>query len=310
VSVERETAIKVAPTDVKKSAPGEFSHVFVRYSAAFGFLLYGFAKLWGAQFTILDSELDKPMGHVSGFWLTWYYFGYSRIFGGFIALAQIGGAVFLMFRKTTLVGACALLPAIANIVLIDVCYRISPGATVVALYLLSAIVAILFLHRHELLEVFWWRQNALHKRIGGRGIAAGAWTVRVAMVAGLCAFAYWVANYNNRLPTPIDGSWEVASVESAGQPPSVPAMIFFEHNRARWCTFKLSDGTYQVHDFEVDADKNSLGIWQRWGDDRDKGPQIFSGSYELSSSALTLTGRFTGSPNVSTICLVRKNVRM
>jgi len=29
-------------------------------------ILYGFAKLNGSQFTVLDSELAKPMGEVSG----------------------------------------------------------------------------------------------------------------------------------------------------------------------------------------------------------------------------------------------------
>jgi hypothetical protein len=306
MSAQRKNAITASIG--AKSAAGESLYVFLRYSAAFGFLLYGFAKLWGAQFTILDSELDKPMGHVSGFWLTWYYFGYSRIFGGTIALAQIGGAVLLMFRKTTLLGACALLPVISNIVLIDLCYRIDPGATFVALYLLAAVAGVLFVHREDLFEIFW-RQNTLPERSAGRGVTAGAWAVRVAMVAGLCAFAYWTANFNNRLPTPIDGAWEVTSIKSAGQPQSVPSVIFFEHNRARWCTFKLSDGTYQVHDFEVDAAKNSVGIWQRWGDDLNKGAQIFGGRYELSGDTLTLIGMFAGSPNLSTVYLIRKNVR-
>lgn len=300
---------KTVPHDKIPAAPNAL-YVFLRYSAAFGFLLYGFAKLWGAQFTILDSELDKPMGHVSGFWLTWYYFGYSRVFGGFIALAQIGGAVFLMFRKTTLLGACVLLPVITNIVLIDLCYRIDPGATVAALYLLVALAGILLVHRQELFEVFWRRQNIHHERIAGRGLARAAWAARVAMIAGLCGFAYWAANFNNRLPTPIDGSWEVTSAESIGQTQSVPEMIFFERNRARWCTFKLPDGTYQVHDFEVDAAKKSVEIWERWGDDLNKGPQIFSGRYELSGSTLTLAGTFARSPGVSTIYLIRKNVRL
>jgi len=44
----------------------------LRYGTATILLVDGFAKLNGSQFTILDSELDKPMGQVSGFWLTWY----------------------------------------------------------------------------------------------------------------------------------------------------------------------------------------------------------------------------------------------
>jgi hypothetical protein len=59
-------------------------------------LVYGFAKINGSQFTILDSELTKPMGEVSGFWLTWYYFGYSPFYGTLIALIQIGAGILLV----------------------------------------------------------------------------------------------------------------------------------------------------------------------------------------------------------------------
>src|SRR5436190_16731703 len=99
-------------------------------------LVYGFAKLNGAQFTILDSELTKPLGRVSGFWLTWYYFGFSPIYGSLIALVQIAGAILLAWPRTALVGALLLAPVMANIVLIDVFYRIAFDATVVAIVIL------------------------------------------------------------------------------------------------------------------------------------------------------------------------------
>ena len=41
-----------------------------RWLAAVVMIAYGFAKLNGSQFTVLDSELSKPMNEVSGFWLT------------------------------------------------------------------------------------------------------------------------------------------------------------------------------------------------------------------------------------------------
>src|SRR5947209_10848862 len=104
-------------------------YIASRSVASFLILFYGFAKLNGSQFTVLASELDKPMGEVSGFWLTWYYFGYSKLYGSFIAFGQIGGAVLLLFRKTTLLGVCCLLPIVTNIVLVDLSYGIDRSAT-------------------------------------------------------------------------------------------------------------------------------------------------------------------------------------
>ena len=69
-----------------------------RWIAAVICILYGFAKLNGSQFTVLDSELTKPLGEVSGFWLTWYYFGYSPVYGNLLALIQIGGGILLVSR--------------------------------------------------------------------------------------------------------------------------------------------------------------------------------------------------------------------
>jgi hypothetical protein len=57
---------------------GKPAYRALRFVVSFFIILYGFAKLNGSQFTIPASELDKPMGQVSGFWLTWYYFGYIR----------------------------------------------------------------------------------------------------------------------------------------------------------------------------------------------------------------------------------------
>src|SRR5687767_5467877 len=131
------------------------TYTILRYVVAFLVITYGFAKLNGSQFTILDSELDKPMGQVSGFWLTWYYFGYSKFYGNFIALIQLLGGVLLMFRRTNLLGSCLLLPIIANIILVDVFYAVDLGALLVALFIEVSLLIILRPHATELYDLFW-----------------------------------------------------------------------------------------------------------------------------------------------------------
>lgn len=107
-------------------------YAFCRYGAAFVLVLYGFAKLNGSQFAVLSSELDKPMGDVSGFWLTWHYFGFSPIFGTLVALVQITLGVLLCWRKTTLVAACGGLGVLATITLIDLTHGVDATGTVMA----------------------------------------------------------------------------------------------------------------------------------------------------------------------------------
>jgi hypothetical protein len=138
----------------------------LRYGVAAILLVYGFAKLNGSQVTILDSELDKPMGQVSGFWLTWYYFGYSKFYGSFIAFGQIVGALLLLFRKTTLLGACCLLPIVINIVLVDLSYGIDRGAPGVAILVGAGLLLLVSMHKDQLIEVFWRQQPAIAPQLG------------------------------------------------------------------------------------------------------------------------------------------------
>lgn len=260
----------------------------VRYIVALFLLVYGFAKINGSQFTILDSELDKPMGHVSGFWLTWYYFGYSPFYGNFLGVVEIAGALLLTFRRTTLLGACILAGVLGNVVLIDICYGVDTSGTIPAVLLFAAALYLIAPHTKELVALFW---PAAPATPGSTGTPIARWGVRVAMVVLACGFTYWIANYSNRDPTPIDGAWDVAHVEPATVAAQIPATLFFEYNRAGMVVFKTAAGDYQQHQFEVDRVEHRLGMSQTW---LGKGDRIFDGSYTVDGNNLTLNGTWQG----------------
>jgi hypothetical protein len=120
---------------------------FARVVAAYLMMQYGFFKLMGAQFTMLDSQLDLPLKQVTPFWLTWYYFGMSPTYGTVIALGQIVGGTLLIFRRTALAGAILLAPIVANILLIDLTVIHWPplfGAVLMA-WIVAAVVVLVFL---------------------------------------------------------------------------------------------------------------------------------------------------------------------
>jgi hypothetical protein len=257
----------------------------IRWLCAAIVLVYGFAKLNGSQFTVLDSEMDKPMGQVSGFWLTWYYFGYSKVYGTTLALVQIGGAILLTFRRTALLGACVLAPVLVNIVFINLCYGVDLGATLVASFLLCGMLSILAPYKKELHRLFFGTQVS-HSR-PSLAIASTKWLVRVAMVTLTFGFTYWVANFNNRAPSPIDGAWTVTTVEPAWAAETLPTTLYFEHNRAYMAVFKLRDGSYKTHHFEAGEKSSELKMWTQW---RQRGQEIFTGNFVLTGAELRLTG--------------------
>ena len=260
----------------------------IRYASALVLLIYGFAKINGSQFTVLDSELDKPMGQVSGFWLTWYYFGFSAFYGTFLALVQITGAVLLTFRQTTLLGACMLAPVLANIILIDIFYGVDPGATGVAILLFAAMIGLIAPQRSELLALFW---PARGDATDSTTLITAKWGVRITMLAVAFGLTFWIANFNNRNPTPIDGTWDVVQVEPQNLASLMPMTVFFEYNRASMTVFKTREGVYQTHHFDVDKENHQIQVGEKW---EGKGAEIFRGSYMLTDPELTLNGNGKG----------------
>jgi hypothetical protein len=273
-------------------------YVAARYYAAFTLLSYGFAKVMGAQFTVLDSQLARPMGEVSGFWLTWYYFGYSAVYAAIIAWTQIGGAVLLCFRRTALLGAILLLPVALNIVAIDlwvIRWSFSSGALRNALFVLGALCIVVAFHAPEIWRFL--RKEASFGILSGR---ARTWAAmaQIAIVAAMIAYTarqgYWVANVNNRAPTPIDGAWHVTGSASASA--DLPAWIYFEYNRAHMAVFQFSNGSFETTDFRVNPQAKTLTITQQWLDPASQ--EIFRGTWIRDGNSMTLQGIWKGAKPV------------
>ena len=258
-------------------------------------LQYGFAKLFGAQFTVLDSELDKPMGTVSGFWLTWYYFGYSPLFGNLLGLVQVGLGLALAFRRTTLLGAARRAAARRDHRARRLLrHRLRRHADRPDRGLLRGLPAV---------EAPPRTGGGVLERPNDRNGAAPrsrrrwAHAVLVALLLAVPAScSYYVANYNNRGPTPLDGAWDVTA--GAFQPSGLPGpaeRVYFEHNRAYQVVLR-SGQTWQAHHFEVDPATATIRIWRTW---LSKGEQLLSGRYDLTGGprlVVTATDPTSGQP--------------
>lgn len=253
--------------------PLRVANPVVRWFAALILIVYGFAKLNGAQFTILDSELDKPMGTVSGFWLTWYYFGYSPVYGNMVAIIQIAGGLLLTLPRYALAGALLLVPVVVNIVLVDLFYGVNLDGTIAAVVLLALLLWIIVPHAKRLLQVI----------VVASPVARWpwlAWGARIALVVWAGVYTYRVANYNNRVPTAIDGVW----IAEAGTMEASIEKVFFERNRGFLAVIKDTAGDYVWRHFEVDPE-DRIQIWNHW---MRKGDLLFEGRYVADSAVVYL----------------------
>ncbi len=99
--------------------------VLLRYYLAFTMFSYGFAKVFKTQFPYPSlTRLMQPYGQSSPMGLAWTFLGYSLGYNYFMALAELGGGVLLLFRRTQLLGALVLVGAIGNVVAMNFCFDI------------------------------------------------------------------------------------------------------------------------------------------------------------------------------------------
>lgn len=120
-----------------------YLYTFCRYFMATVIISYAAAKLLETQFTSQPSVFDKPLSALSGFELTWYYFGYSKWYGNAIAVAQLISALLLFFRKTARIGVILFLTFIVNILLMDFAFDIQGAKGMATVLTLMAVFVLL-----------------------------------------------------------------------------------------------------------------------------------------------------------------------
>ena len=146
-----------------------------------------------------------------------------------------------------------------NIVGIDVWvirFPFDSGALRNAIYVLLALLLVVAFHARRLLSLLMARRDdlALLTKVPRWGFVI-ALLVTASMVAYTAHEADWLANVNNRAPTPIDGAWHVTAKPNDV---AVPEWIYFEYNRAYMVVFDFSNGTSETHDFRVDPRAKTL----------------------------------------------------
>lgn len=115
-------------------------------------ILYGVAKILKGQFIYSGKILEQPVNKLSGFELTWVYFGHSYTFVVIIGIMQILGALLFIYNRTKFFGAFVLLPVFVIIILIDIFYDVPTGALAKAVMAASCIVFVLLRYAKPLIQ--------------------------------------------------------------------------------------------------------------------------------------------------------------
>ena len=207
----------------------------IRYWLALSISTYGFAKILKTQFETPDYRLDMPMGEVSGFGLTWYYFGHIYALAVIVALLQIGGSILLLYRRTTLLGVMILLPVMVNIVLINYFFHIGSGAFFNSVVFMLGLVFLLLVDLKKLKAAFWDLVERLPPvNIGGDWGKHGLRLLPIAAAFGLIAYFAFTKMGGNSLK----GTWKVEKLTRNGR--VIPANAWLTDTTA-WSRVYLAD---------------------------------------------------------------------
>ncbi len=267
---------------------------FIAFYLVYMICGYAFAKILKTQFQAPNYVLDTPIGELGGFWLTWTYFGFSETFAYILGWTQIVGSIFLLFRKTRLLGTFILIPVMINICLIDHFYSISPLAYYNALHYTFMLFFILSLDASKLIPVFFAFEDTL-KYSNWK-----FWTLNAIRVL-IVVFAF-VKIYSLRESfqpkTKINGVWRVNKLNMAGRehhPDSVWSKIYFEWRYG--CVLKFDRGNFkkmedQHGDYSLNEENSQLRINLPPALGEQKGDSLLLHYYYASDSALQLAGLY------------------
>jgi hypothetical protein len=166
---------------------------WLRYISAYLILTYGTRKLiGGGQFASAAALGNKPIGSLSGFELTWFYYGYSHAYSTILGLTQILAGVLLLFPKSALLGAAILAPLMANILLINFFFHIALGAELAAIFLFTSMLLLLWQEREALLSLFW-RSQQRETQMGSRTQKTVTAIVLILVLAQIAVFVRYAA---------------------------------------------------------------------------------------------------------------------
>ncbi|WP_306350185.1 hypothetical protein [Flavobacterium sp. '19STA2R22 D10 B1'] len=186
--------------------------ILLRYWLAFQISVYGFEKIFDVNFAYSYHLDNSLLDTLTGQELTWKYYGYSFGLSLIISLFQIFGSIFLLFRRTVLLGVVTLLPVFFNIVLINIFYSIGPITIFISILITLGLTYLLLQRKKEVIALFTQYKNTLPS-LGSKTLRAVA---RILCIVIPCLFVMYYS-YGVRLSEKYFGKWKVETMKRNGE---------------------------------------------------------------------------------------------
>ena len=131
----------------------QWLRLYVRYFLVAFLFGYGFIKVFPSQFqAITASRLTQLVGDQSPMLLAWNFMGYSVVMMRINGILEVGAGLFLLFRRTTTIGALLSASVFSFVVMMDFCFNVP--VRLLASHLLSISLFLVLEDRQKLVNVF------------------------------------------------------------------------------------------------------------------------------------------------------------
>jgi uncharacterized membrane protein YphA (DoxX/SURF4 family) len=115
--------------------------LYARYYLGLYLLVYGFGKIFPAQFASPDPlRLDESFGNASPMGLLWTFMGASKAFTVFSGIMELAAGYLLFFRRTKALGALLSFAVMTNVAMMNYCYDVPVKLFSTHLVLISLLV--------------------------------------------------------------------------------------------------------------------------------------------------------------------------
>ncbi len=132
-----------------------FLHNMMCYFICLDLSMFAWRKVFLLQLHAPLALLDKQLGELSGEQLIMGFFSHSYPLTLCVALLQLAGSFFLLFRKTRLLGIFTLLPVTVNILLLDIFYDVEAGALIQILFITLGLFYLLLFDYEKVMRFFF-----------------------------------------------------------------------------------------------------------------------------------------------------------
>ena len=187
-----------------------FESVIV-YFVTFGFTKWALLKFCHLHMTTSLAWMEMPQTMLSGYQKVSHFYGQNYPLVMALGIIELTGAIFMLFRKTRLLGAFILTGSCINILLIDVFFKI-PSPILEAVILLVGTSYFLYLEREKLINLFFRNNsNSDNKMLS----IYAKWILKLSAIIIPCII--FIPNFQKQYKPSITGKYLITKIVNSDE---------------------------------------------------------------------------------------------